>query len=218
MTHKTDYYELNNTYKLPLAEALCLAHYNYFIDEDPGDLKMVEALRKKIREYYSDSLTKGGAGVEVCHEFMIASGYLDYEIPGLYQPICDFYRNYDKPEFQRVKNDYDYLQLYTNGQVTLVEAYVLAKNKNFLLYDSSMLPMIFEIEDLIFDEIIKSGRFQTAAAEIAEYQSQLPRKQISGRSSTSVQWFIRLYMNSHNYTYDGTAANSFRPMKNKSGV
>lgn len=216
--NKTDYYDLYITYNLPLAEAFCLAQYNYFIYEDSDVLTACDALREKILEGAAESIPKDTEGEDIVRTYMNTAGYTDYQIPGIYQPICDFYGHYNKPETERLRNCVDYLQLYMKGQVTLAEAYVLAKNKNFLLYDHDMLPMLYSIEDLIFEEIIESGEFKDAEADIADYQRSVPRKQICGYNTSAITWLMRIYMDKHHYTYDCTAANSFRPMKDTSGV
>lgn len=207
----TNYYELYHKHGLPLEEAYYLAEFKSFITKDRNSKTMAEFLRKDICNtfpHFADESVH-----DICRSFMQEKGYYDEPIPFVFRSSCDFYRNYEKPDAQRIKNTVNYIELYTRGLISLRESYVLAKNKNFLLYDTNMLGMIFAIEDLIFKEMIRSPVFGTkedTIAAIIEHLNQKPRKQINGYNKL-IGWQMEFYMIKEGYTYDTSACNSFIP-------
>ena len=215
----TDYYELYREHGLPLEEAYYLAEYKFYITEDPSVKDMANALRKEICDratHPDDEKTE-----DICRRYMKEKGYYEERVPFIFQPYCDFYGNYSKPDDQRIRNKIDYLELYNKGLVSLRETYVLAKNKNYLLYDNSMLGMVFAIEDEIFKELIENPVFTSSKDDpepvkrtmkyIEEHLAHKPRTQING-CSKPVGKLIYVYMADGGYTYERVACNSFLPM------
>lgn len=152
MKGATNYFKLYSERGLPIQEAYYLAEFNYFLTGDPAVFEMIDALRLEIcrlgnRAPYSDS-----DAVEYCRKYMEQAGFYEEEVPYLFFPHCSFYGNDKMPLEQRVRNNVDYFGLYQTGAVSLHEAYVLAKNKEYLLFDERMLTMIFAIEDLIMED------------------------------------------------------------------
>ena len=173
---------------------------------------MVKGLREEISNTFMvpDEDDEGN----VCRRFMAEKGYFDLKVPFIFQSSCDLYKNYYRPDDQRIRNKIDYLELYNKGLLSLRETYVLAKNKNFLLYDNSMLGMIFAIEDKIFEDAKRSPGYGTSdqvQKAIADHLNQSQRCQING-FTTSISWLIEFYMNEEGYCYDPMACNSFMPM------
>lgn len=216
----TNYYELYHKHGLPLEEAYYLAGYKYYITKDPIVKDMVKDLCKEICDSFIHHIDEED-GV-VCRRYMEEKGFYDIPAPFVFQASCDFYNNYEKPDNLRIRNMVNYLELYKKGLVSLREAYVLAKNKNFLLYDNRMLSMIFAIENEIFKELIEkpviwSSEQKVDAAKktleyITEHLSHKPRTQING--DKPIGRIIELYMNEEGYTYERLASNSFIPIIN----
>ena len=155
MKGKTDYTALYRDHGLPLAEAYYLAEFNYSTTKDPAVYETVQALRNEIcrvnnRAPYSDEDT-----IDYCRRYMEKQGYSDDEHKLIFCPSRNFYENDKKSAEERVRNVVDYFGLYHDGLVSLQEAYVLAKNKAYLVYDEHMLTMIYAIEDLIMEECLK---------------------------------------------------------------
>lgn len=148
----TNYFDLYSSRGLPIQEAYFLAEFNYYLTGDPAVFEMIESLRLEIcrlgnRAPYSDS-----DAVEYCRKYMEKAGFYEEEVRYLFFPHCSFYGNHKMRLEQYVRNNVDYYGLYRTGAVSLHEAYVLAKNKEYLLFDERMLTMIFAIEDLIMEE------------------------------------------------------------------
>lgn len=217
----TYYYELYHKHGLPLEEAYYLAEFKNYITQSPVVKDMVLGLRKEIcsNQVHFQSETEG----DICRRYMREKGYLDVQVHFVFQPRCDFYNNYRQPDNLKTRNKINYLELYKKGHVSLREAYVLAKNKNFLLYDNSMLSMIYAIENEIFKEFINESASANTARDlelakrnlkyIEEHLSRKPRTQING-CNKPVGWLIEFYMNVEGYTYEPLANNSFIPIIN----
>jgi len=214
----TNYYELYRKHGLPLEEAYYLAENKYYISNEPIVKDMVKVLRKEIcRKIVHLAGEEEG---DLCRRYMRERGYYEAFSPFIFQPDCDFYGNYRRPVNQRIKNMENYLELYKKGLVSLRETYVLAKNKNFLLYDNCMLNMIFAIEDEIFKELIKTPVFgsdrnsdsiKITLKFLSEHLSHKPRTQING-CNKPIGWLMEFYMNEEGYTYERLACNSFIPI------
>ena len=207
----TNYYDLYHKHGLPLEEAYYLAEFKSFITKDRKAKDMAEFLRKDICNTYPHFADEREG--DICRSFMREKGYYDVPIPFVFRSSCNFYRNHERTDDQRIRNTINYIELYTRGLVSLREAYVLAKNKNFLLYDNNMLGMLFAIEDLIFIEMLRNPVFGTkeeTITAIAEHLIQKPRKQINGYNQ-SIGWQMEFYMIKEGYTYDTSACNSFIP-------
>lgn len=214
----TNYYELYRKHGLPLEEAYYLAEFKRYITKDTIVKDMVLALRKEICGIYKHCLSEPEG--DICKRYMREKGYYDVQVPFVYQPRWDLYDNYRRPDNLKIRNKINYLELYKKGLVSLREAYVLAKNKNFLLDDNCMLSMIFAIENEIFKEIIDNSAFWSTESHykvlecIAEFLSLKPRTQIIG-SHKPIGWIIEIYMNDEGYTYEPLAYNSFIPIINE---
>ena len=66
---------------------------------------------------------------------MIDRGYYNTSFePFVFRSSCDFYDNYNRPDNQKIRNKVNYLEIYEKKLVSFSEAYVLAKNKHFLIY------------------------------------------------------------------------------------
>lgn len=215
----TNYYELYLRHGLPLEEAYYLVEYKYYITKNPIVKDMVLALRKEICGIHKHLLSE--AEGEVCRRYMKEKGYYDVRVRFVFQPICDLYNNYRKPDNLKIRNKINYLELYEKGLISLREAYVLAKNKNFLLYDNSMLSMIYAIEDEIFKDHIKKAAHGTSQRSLESLKNDLkyikehlcrkPRTQIKG-CNKPVGWLMEFYMNEEGYTYDPLAYSFFTPI------
>lgn len=155
----TDYYLLYQCHALPLEEAYYLAEFNYRITKDPDVRAMINSLRNMICNMFVGLSVNALSEQECCRRFMDEKGYIVYSSPNVYRPISDAYENCYRPEDQQITNTIDYLQLYKDGLISLVEVYVLAKNKQNLLGDDSMQAMIFDIEELMLEEIINYYRY-----------------------------------------------------------
>lgn len=153
----TDYQALYREHGLPLAEAYYLAEYNYFRTKDPLVYETVQALRSEICKANNRAPYTDDDAIDYCRRYMEKQGYCEEEIPFVFYPINNFNDNSTLPEDQRVRNDVEYYGLYHDGYVSLPEAYVLAKNKSYLLGDDHMLTMIYAIEALILEESEESG-------------------------------------------------------------
>ena len=218
----TDYYELYRKHGLPLEEAYYLAEFKRYITKDSIVKDMVLALRKEICGIHRHYLSE--AEGDICKSYMREKGYYDVRVPFVFQPRCDLYDNYRRADNLKIRNKIYYLELYKKGLVSLREAYVLAKNKNFLLYDNNMLSMIYAIEDEIFKDLIQRVAYSTLEREleslkrdlkyIEEHISRKPRTQING-CDKPVGWLMEFYMNEEGYTYEPLAYNSFIPIINE---
>ncbi len=213
----TNYYELYRKYGLPLEEAYYLAEFNYHITRDSAVKGMVMTLRKEIRHTSIHNIDEND--IDICRKFMTERGYYDIVEPFVFQSSCNIYANNKRPDNQKIRNNVNYLKMYRKGLVSLREAYVLAKNKNFLFFDSSMLGMIFSIENEIFEDMILNKISKSSDRDsimqtidvIEKHINRKPRVQIRG-CSESIGWLMEFYMNEEGYTYDNTACNSFIPI------
>lgn len=208
----TNYYELYHKYGLPLEEAYYLSEFNYYITKEPSVQGMVIALREEICNASMFPIEDDKANE--CRRFMREKGYYDAIVPFIFQSGCDVYRNYHRPDDQKIRNKIDYLEFFNKGLLSLRETYVLAKNKNFLLFDNSMLGQLFAIEDIIFEDMLREPEIRKLELEkeaIAEHLNQKPRKQINGFNKP-IGWRMALYMGKEGYTYDTLAYNSFMPI------
>lgn len=155
MKGHTDYLALYRDHGLPLAEAYYLAEFNYFITKDPLVYEMVQTIRLEICKENNRSPYTDEEAADYCRRYMEKQGYSDEERPLVFCPERNFNENDKLPEDQRVRNSVEYYELCHEGYVSLAEAYVLAKNKSYLLGDDHMLTMIYAIEDLIAEEGLK---------------------------------------------------------------
>ena len=208
---KVNCLELYSSYGLPIEEAYSLAGFKYFYSESADDLSVVEALQNEICRKHNRAPSSFEDATEYCRRYMARSGYFDYKYPNVFMPACNFDGNAEKPEDQRVRNTIDYYELYKKGAVNLADAYVLAKNKNYLLCDSGMLPMLFALEDKIMEECRAKG-YMYADSIAEDYQKKKPRKQLTYHT-TPVNWIIMVYMDEYGYMYEPDAGNSFMPCK-----
>ena len=210
---KVNCLELYSSYGLPIEEAYSLAGFKYFYSESADDLSVVEALQNEICRIHNRAPSSFEDAAGFCKRHMAQCGYSDYKYPGVFMPACNIDGNAEKPEDQRVRNTTDYYELYKKGAVCLADAYVLAKNKNFLLCDDDMLPMLFALEDKIMEDCRAKGYLY--AGEITEeYQKKKPRKQLTCHT-TPINWIIMVYMKEYGYMYEPDAGNSFMPCKKK---
>lgn len=148
----TNYFELYSVHGLPIQEAYYIAGYDYFLTKDPAVFEMITALRNEIcrlknRAPYSDE-----DAADYCGKIMEKTGYYEDEIPNVFFPEYSFFGNEKNPPEQRLRNSVDYFGLYQAGAVSLHEALVLARNKEYLIHDDRMFTMIFAIEDKIMEE------------------------------------------------------------------
>ena len=155
MKRNTDYPALYRDHGLPLAEAYYLAEFNYFITKDPLVYEMVQTIRLEICKENNRSPYTDEEAADYCRRYMEKHGYSDEGHQLIFCPVRNFYENDKKPADERVRNEVDYFALYHEGFVSLHEAYVLAKNKAYLVLDEHMLTMIYAIEDLIAEEGLK---------------------------------------------------------------
>lgn len=155
MKGHTDYLALYRDHGLPLAEAYYLAEFNYFITKDPLVYEMVQTIRIEICKENNRSPYTDEEAADYCRRYMEKHGYSDEGHQLIFCPVRNFYENDKKPADERVRNEVDYFALYHEGFVSLHEAYVLAKNKAYLVFDEHMLTMIYAIEDLITEESLK---------------------------------------------------------------
>ncbi len=155
MKGHTDYLALYRDHGLPLAEAYYLAEFNYFITKDPLVYEMVQTIRLEICKENNRSPYTDEEAADYCRRYMEKQGYSDEERPLVFCPERNFNENDKLPEDQRVRNSVEYYELCHEGYVSLAEAYVLAKNKSYLLGDDHMLTMIYAIEELIAEEGLK---------------------------------------------------------------
>ena len=155
MKGHTDYLALYRDHGLPLAEAYYLAEFNYFITKDPLVYEMVQAIRIEICKENNRSPYTDEEAADYCRRYMEKQGYSDEERPLVFSPERNFNENDKLPGDQRVRNSVEYYELCHEGYVSLAEAYVLAKNKSYLLGDDHMLTMIYAIEELIAEEGLK---------------------------------------------------------------
>ena len=155
MKGHTDYLALYRDHGLPLAEAYYLAEFNYFITNDPLVYEMVQTIRLEICKENNRSPYTDEEAADYCRRYMEKQGYSDEERPLIFCPERNFNENDKLPEDQRVRNSVEYYEFCHEGYVSLAEAYVLAKNKSYLLGDDHMLTMIYAIEDLIAEEGLK---------------------------------------------------------------
>ena len=152
MKGHTDYLALYRDHGLPLAEAYYLAEFNYFITNDPLVYEMVQTIRLEICKENNRSPYTDEEAADYCRRYMEKQGYSDEERPLVFRPERNFNENDKLPEDQRVRNSVEYYEFCHEGYVSLAEAYVLAKNKSYLLGDDHMLTMIYAIEALILEE------------------------------------------------------------------
>ncbi len=152
MKGHTDYLALYRDHGLPLAEAYYLAEFNYFITKDPLVYEMVQAIRLEICKENNRSPYTDEEAADYCRRYMEKQGYSDEERPLIFCPERNYNENDKLPEDQRVRNSVEYYEFSHEGYVSLAEAYVLAKNKSYLLWDDHMLTMIYAIEALILEE------------------------------------------------------------------
>lgn len=138
-----------------MAEAYYLAEFNYFITKDPLVYEMVQTIRLEICKENNRSPYTDEEAADYCRRYMEKQGYSDEERPLVFCPESNFNENDKLPEDQRVRNSVEYYELCHEGYVSLAEAYVLAKNKSYLLGDDHMLTMIYAIEELIAEEGLK---------------------------------------------------------------
>ncbi len=155
MKGHTDYLALYRDHGLPLAEAYYLAEFNYFITKDPLVYEMAQTIRLEICKENNRSPYTDEEAADYCRRYMEKQGYSDEERPLVFCPERNFNENDKLPEDQRVRNSVEYYEFCHEGYVSLAEAYVLAKNKSYLLGDDHMLTMIYAIEDLIAEEGLK---------------------------------------------------------------
>ena len=155
MKGHTDYLALYRDHGLPLAEAYYLAEFNYFITKDPIVYEMVQTIRLEICKENNRAPYTDEEAADYCRRYMEKQGYSDEERPLVFCPERNFNENDKLPEDQRVRNSVEYYEFCHEGYVSLAEAYVLAKNKSYLLGDDHMLTMIYAIEDLIAEEGLK---------------------------------------------------------------
>ena len=155
MKGHTDYLALYRDHGLPLAEAYYLAEFNYFITKDPLVYEMAQTIRLEICKENNRSPYTDEEAADYCRRYMDKQGYSDEERPLVFCPERNFNENDKLPEDQRVRNSVEYYEFCHEGYVSLAEAYVLAKNKSYLLGDDHMLTMIYAIEDLIAEEGLK---------------------------------------------------------------
>ena len=116
---------------------------------------MVQAIRLEICKENNRSPYTDEEAADYCRRYMEKQGYSDEERPLVFCPERNFNENDKLPEDQRVRNSVEYYEFCHEGYVSLAEAYVLAKNKSYLLGDDHMLTMIYAIEDLITEESLK---------------------------------------------------------------
>lgn len=164
MKGHTDYLALYRDHGLPLAEAYYLAEFNYFITNDPLVYEMVQTIRLEICKENNRSPYTDEEAADYCRRYMEKQGYSDEERPLVFRPERNFNENDKLPEDRRVRNSVEYYELCHEGYVSLAEAYVLAKNKSYLLGDDHMLTMIYAIEALILEE--KSNETGNRAIEL----------------------------------------------------
>ena len=164
MKGHTDYLALYRDHGLPLAEAYYLAEFNYFITNDPLVYEMVQTIRLEICKENNRSPYTDEEAADYCRRYMEKQGYSDEERPLVFRPERNFNENDKLPEDQRVRNSVEYYEFCHEGYVSLAEAYVLAKNKSYLLGDDHMLTMIYAIEALILEE--KSNETGNRAIEL----------------------------------------------------
>ena len=164
MKGHTDYLALYRDHGLPLAEAYYLAEFNYFITKDPLVYEMVQTIRLEICKGNNRSPYTDEEAADYCRRYMEKQGYSDEDRPLIFCPERNFNENDKLPEDQRVRNSVEYYEFCHEGYVSLAEAYVLAKNKSYLLGDDHMLTMIYAIEALILEE--KSNETGNRAIEL----------------------------------------------------
>lgn len=215
----TNYYELYYRHGLPLDEAYYLAEYNYYITKDPIVKEMVKALRKKICN--TSIHQKDDREEDICRRFMNDRGYYEVSTPFIFQPASNIYKYFERPNDHQIRNMVNYFELYKSGLVSLREAYVLAENKMFRLYDLCMLDMIFAIEDEIFYDLLNGSHFvrngktwiKKTKTIIMEHISKEPRKRITGwLDNKMIGWLMTMYMEIEGYTYDNWTGNCLYPV------
>jgi acetyl esterase/lipase len=116
---------------------------------------MVQAIRLEICKENNRAPYTDEDATDYCRRYMEKQGYSDEERPLVFRPERNFNENDKLPEDRRVRNSVEYYEFCHEGYVSLAEAYVLAKNKSYLLGDDHMLTMIYAIEELIAEEGLK---------------------------------------------------------------
>ena len=215
----TDCYGLYEEFGLPLDEAYMLAEYICHLYKRDEYYNAAQKLRMEICREMKVTAVSQAEESDYCRKYMEDHGYYEYrqvyhEYPeGIYAPRCSIFRNEDKPLDQYVRSQYDYASLLDTGAVTLEEAYVLIKNKNFRYYDNDMLSMIYGIEDKNFSDMIRSNeRLRSFAHDyLNEIAHGRKRTQINS-NNLPIYYAMMYYMDCHGYQYDPQATNSFVPL------
>ena len=217
----TDCYRLYKEFGLPLDEAYMLAEYRCHIYKRDEDYKAAQRLRLEIRREMNVCAASESEETYYCRKYMEDHGYYEYrevyrKYPvGIYAPKCSIFHNEYKPLDQYTRNQFDYVALLNTGAVTLEEAYVLVKNKNFRYFDNNMLSMIYGIEDRIFSDMSSNERLSSFAQDyLNEIAHGRKRTQINS-NNLPIYYAMMYYMDCRGYAYDPLATNSFVPFLNE---